>query len=65
MNTLVKYSFFTIIYVVLTWFISDEVSCAFSGDEICLMNFVVKYVIFMALMIIYDKWIKKLIFKKK
>ncbi|WP_010249638.1 hypothetical protein [Myroides injenensis] len=65
MNNLVKYSFFTVIYIALTWFVSDEVSCALSGDQMCLLNFVVKYIIFMVLMIIYDKWLKNKIFKKK
>ncbi|MTG97052.1 MULTISPECIES: hypothetical protein [Myroides] len=65
MSTLVKYSFFTVIFVILTWVMTDEVSCALKGDEICLMNFAFKYLVFMVLMVIYDKWLKYKIFKKK
>lgn len=64
MDTLIKYSFFTVIYIALTWFLSDEVGCALSGNETCVLNFLVKYIIFMVFMIIYDKWIKGKIFKK-
>lgn len=65
MNTLVKYSFFSFIYIALTWFMSDEISCALSGNEICLVSFVGKYIIFIVLMIVYDKWMKPKIFKNK
>jgi len=64
MNTLVKYSFFTVIYIGLTWFLSDELGCAIAGNQTCVLNFMVKYVVFMVLMIIYNKWIKGKIFKK-
>ncbi|AJA69020.1 hypothetical protein HX045_10655 [Myroides odoratimimus] len=65
MNSLVKFSLFTVIYVMMTWFLTDEVGCAFSGDEQCLISFVVKYIIFIALMFVYDKWVKGRIFKTK
>ncbi|MHC5200620.1 hypothetical protein [Myroides sp. LJL119] len=58
-NQIAKYGIFTLIYLILNWFISDEIACALQGNASCLFAFFSKYIVFMILMIIYDKWIKK------
>lgn len=60
-----KYGLFTIIFLLLTWFLSDELSCFFTLEAYCLLNLSIRYILFMVLMMIYDVWIKKIIFKRK
>lgn len=65
MNTFKKYGLFTFIYILLTWTFSNDLNCLLDVDMICLTNFLGKYVVFIVLMIVYDRWIKGGLFGKK
>lgn len=65
MNTLKKYGLFTFIYILLTWTFSNDLNCLLDVDMICLANFLVKYIVFIVLMVVYDRWIKGGLFGKK
>lgn len=65
MKNLIKYGFFTFIYLILTWTMSDNMGCVISGNSTCLLEFAIRYIIFMALMFVYDKWVKDRLFKTK
>ena len=42
----------------------DEVDCALKGEELCLYSLIGKYVIFIILVLLFNKFIKPIIFKK-
>ncbi len=65
MNFLKKYGLFTLIYLILTAVMSDDLSCLWALNGFCLANFLGKYAIFMLLMWIYDRFFKNKIFGKK
>lgn len=65
MNTLKKYGIFTLIYLVLTAVMSDDLSCLWALDGLCLANFLGKYAIFILLMAVYDRFFKNKIFGSK
>lgn len=65
MKYLIKYGFFTVIYLILTWFMSDNMGCVLEGNSTCLFEFAIRYIIFMGLMAVYDIWIKDKLFKNK
>ena len=64
-STLIKFSLFTVIYILFSWFIANDFICALKGDALCLQNVAIRYLIFMALMVVYEKWVKNKLFKKK
>ncbi|MDR0230481.1 MAG: hypothetical protein LBI72_15700 [Flavobacteriaceae bacterium] len=64
MKYVIKYAFFTIIYLILTWIMSDNMQCLFEGNQSCLFDFTIRYLIFMVLMVVYDLWVKDRLFKK-
>ncbi|MDR2223294.1 MAG: hypothetical protein LBE34_11240 [Flavobacteriaceae bacterium] len=64
MKYVIKYAFFTIIYLILTWIMSDNMQCLFEGNQSCLFDFAIRYIIFMVLMVVYDVWVKDKLFKK-
>ncbi len=63
-NTLIKFCLFTVIYILFSWIIANDFVCALQGDLICLQNVAVRYLIFIVLMLIYEKWVKNRLFKK-
>ena len=65
MKQLTKYGIFTLIYLILNWFVSDEIYCAWQLDSACLFSFFSKYIIFMILMVVYVKWMKNRLTKDK
>lgn len=65
MKALQKYGLFTLIYLILTWALSNDMSCVLDLDGYCLANLLGKYALFMILMVVYDRWIKDKIFKKE
>lgn len=64
-STLIKFSLFTVIYILFSWFIATDFVCALKGDSLCLQNVAIRYIIFMILMVVYEKWVKQRLFKKK
>lgn len=62
---LIKFGFFTVIYLLFSWIIADDFICALEGDPLCLQNVAVRYMIFMILMIGYETIVKQKLFKKK
>lgn len=58
-----KIILYTIIYALITFLLSNDWDCILDPDSYCLVNVIAKYVIFMLLIIVFDKFIKKKIFK--
>lgn len=57
---------YTLIYILITFLMSyDEIECAFLGEQLCWINIIGKYLIFLFLMFIFTKLIKPLISRKK
>lgn len=56
---------YTIIYFLVTFFLSNDWNCILQPDTNCLVNVIAKYVIFMLLIVIFDKFIKNKIFKNE
>lgn len=63
-TTLIKFCLFTVIYILFSLIIANDFICALQGDLACLQNVAIRYVIFIVLMLIYEKWIKNKLFKK-
>lgn len=63
-NILIKFSLFTVIYILFSWIIANDFICALQGDPLCMQNVAIRYVIFIILMIVYEKWVKNRLFKK-
>lgn len=64
-NILIKFSLFTVIYILFSWIIANDFVCALQGDPLCMQNVAIRYVIFIVLMIVYEKWVKNRLFKRK
>lgn len=57
---------YTIVYIAITFVMSyDEIECAFQGEQLCWINIIGKYFIFLFLMIIFNKLFKPLISRKR
>lgn len=55
-----KLLLYSLIYIVVSLLLShDEVLCAFKGEELCWVNLIGKFIIFMIFMLILDKIILK------
>ncbi len=65
MKTLKKYGLFTLIYLILTAVMSDDLACIWAMNAYCVANFLGKYAIFILLMLIYDRFFKNKIFANK
>lgn len=63
-NILIKFSLFTVIYILFSWIIANDFVCALQGDLLCLQNVAIRYVVFIILMIVYETWVKDRLFKK-
>lgn len=60
-----KLALYTLIYIIISFLMSyDEIRCALSGEELCWYNLIGKYVIFLILILIFNKLIRPKIFKK-
>lgn len=60
-----KLILYTIIYALITFLLSNEWQCLLDPDSYCLVNVIAKYIVFMVLILIFDKFIKKKIFKSE
>ncbi len=60
-----KLFFYTAVYALITFLLSNDWDCILDPDSYCLINVGSKYVIFLILIFIFDKYIKKLIFKNE
>lgn len=60
-----KIILYTVIYALITFLLSNDWDCILDPDSYCLVNVIAKYVIFMLLIIVFDKFIKKKIFKNE
>jgi len=57
---------YALIYVVVSFLMSyNEIQCALNGEELCWYNLIGKFVIFMFLMLLFDKFIKPKIFRNE
>lgn len=53
-----KLTIYIIVFLIITLLLSyDEILCAWSGDNTCVVNLIAKFVIFMLLMFLLDKFI--------
>jgi sterol desaturase/sphingolipid hydroxylase (fatty acid hydroxylase superfamily) len=60
-----KILLYLFVYVVITFLMSyDEVQCAFNGEDLCWVSLIAKFVIFIVLVFIFDRFIKPKIFKR-
>lgn len=59
----IKFSLFTVIYIIFSWVIASDFVCALQGDIGCLQNVSVRYIVFMMLMVVYEIFVKKRLFK--
>ncbi len=60
-----KFLLYTLIYVVVSFLMSyDEIQCALNGEELCWVNLIGKFIIFMILIMLFDKFIKPKVFKR-
>ena len=59
----VKVGLYSLVFLIVTALLSDELSCILTLDDLCMTNFIGKYVIFLVAMFLFDKFIKPLIFK--
>ena len=60
-----KLILYTAIYALITFFLSNDWNCILDPDSYCLVNVLAKYIVFMLLIVIFDKFIKKKIFKNE
>lgn len=60
-----KIILYTVIYALITFLLSNDWDCVLDPDSYCLVNVISKYVIFMLLILIFDKFFKKKIFKNE
>lgn len=61
-----RLSLYIAVYIVVTLVMSyDEVQCALGGEELCWYNLIGKFVIFIALVFAFDKFIRPKIFGNK
>lgn len=66
MNYIAKLGLFTLLFIVLNWFISQDMFCALQLNPSCMFSFFSKYIVFMIAMVLYDKYkTKKNIQKQK
>ncbi len=60
-----KLILYTVIYVVISYIMSyDEIRCALNGEELCWYNLLGKYIIFMLLVLAYNRFVRPKIFKR-
>ena len=60
-----KILLYTLIYIVISFIMSyDEIQCATSGNEMCWVSLIGKFLIFILLMLLFDRFIKPRIFKR-
>lgn len=60
-----KILLYLFVYVVITFLMSyDEVQCAFNSEDLCWVSLIAKFVIFIVLVFIFDRFIKPKIFKR-
>lgn len=60
-----KLVLYTGIYVLISFVMSaDEIACALEGEELCWVNLLGKWVVFLFLMWLFDAYIRPLIFKR-
>ncbi len=60
-----KLLLYSLIYIVVSLLLShDEVLCAFKGEELCWVNLIGKFIIFMILILAFDQFVKPKIFKR-
>lgn len=53
-----KLTIYIIVFLIITLLLSyDEILCAWSSDNTCVVNLIAKFVIFMLLMFLLDKFI--------
>ncbi|MBB1148856.1 MULTISPECIES: hypothetical protein [unclassified Myroides] len=64
-NVVIKFSLFTVIYILFSWIIANDFVCALKGDPLCMQNVAIRYIIFIVLMVVYEKWVKDKVFKRK
>jgi len=51
-----KLALYTSIYIVVAFVMSyDEIQCAFDGEELCWVNLIGKFIIFILLMFVLDR----------
>lgn len=64
MKLFVNLGLYTIIYIIVTFLLSyDEITCALNGEQLCWVNIIGKYIIFLICILVYNKIIKPKIFK--
>ncbi len=60
-----KFLLYSLIYIVVSFLMSyNEIQCALNGEELCWFNLIGKFIIFMLLIIVFDRFIKPKIFKR-
>ena len=60
-----KLLLYTLIYIVISFLMSyNEIQCALNGEELCWYNLIGKFIIFILLIMLFDKFIKPKIFKR-
>lgn len=59
----VKVGLYTLVFLIVTALLSDELSCILTLDDLCMTNFIGKYLIFLVAMFLFDKFMKPFIFK--
>ncbi len=61
-----KIAVYTLVYIIISFVMSyDEIQCAVGGEALCWVNLIGKFFIFMLLMLVFDKIIRPVIFKKR
>lgn len=60
-----KLILYTAIYALITILLSNDWDCISNPDSYCLVNVLAKYIIFMLLIVVFDRFIKKKIFKNE
>lgn len=60
-----KILLYTIIYFIMTLIMSyNEIECAISGETLCWYSLLGKYLVFIILVLLFNRFIKPIIFKK-
>lgn len=60
-----KLLLYALIYIVISLILSyDEILCAFKGEELCWVNLIGKFIIFIILTLAFDQFVKPKIFKR-
>lgn len=60
-----KIVIYSIMYFAITFLLSNDWDCILNPDGYCLLNVGAKYVFFLVVMVIYDKYIRRKIFKNE